>query len=273
MPAAALQRRLLAAPGHAAVHDPDHPVEAPAGEIALDIRDDRGIGSVARQGPAAHREAAARHRERQKQKSLAEAAALRDNGEVVRLIQSGEDPNKAGTVRPELLRNDAQVVTPLEAAVGIDRRDMLETLIENGGEITPEIEAELNGIAGAFEAKVERVALYVRNLLTTADAAASEADRLECLARSRRAAADGLKSYLLTQMDRLEKPKVETPLVKVRIQQNSRPAIAWPEHLPIPEAYQRVTVSLDGQKAYQDWKAGDLPADFIVQQGKHLRIS
>ena len=64
--------------------------------------------------------------------TLAEAAALRDNGEVVRLIQSGENPNTPGTVRAELLRNDAQVVTPLEAAVGIDRPDMVETLLENG---------------------------------------------------------------------------------------------------------------------------------------------
>jgi hypothetical protein len=64
--------------------------------------------------------------------TLAEAAALRDNGEVVRLIHAGEDPNRPGTVRAELLRNDAQVVTPLEAAVGIDRPDMVETLLENG---------------------------------------------------------------------------------------------------------------------------------------------
>lgn len=64
--------------------------------------------------------------------TLAEAAALRDNGEVVRLIHAGEDPNKAGPVRAELLRNDAQVVTPLEAAVGIDRPDMIDVLLENG---------------------------------------------------------------------------------------------------------------------------------------------
>jgi hypothetical protein len=64
--------------------------------------------------------------------TLAEAAALRDNGEVVRLIYGGEDPNTRGTVRAELVHNNAQVVTPLEAAVAIDRPDMLQTLLENG---------------------------------------------------------------------------------------------------------------------------------------------
>jgi len=64
--------------------------------------------------------------------TLPEAAALHDNGEVVRLIDLGEDPNRAGPVRPNLLRNDAQVVTPLEAAVGARRADMVGLLLENG---------------------------------------------------------------------------------------------------------------------------------------------
>ena len=64
--------------------------------------------------------------------TLPEAAALHDSGEIVRLIDLGEDPNVAGPVRPDLLRNDAQVVTPLEAAVGARRADIVELLLENG---------------------------------------------------------------------------------------------------------------------------------------------
>jgi ankyrin repeat protein len=67
--------------------------------------------------------------------TLPEAAALRDNGEVVRLIDLGEDPNSAGPVRQNFLRNDAQVVTPLEAAVGARRGDMVELLLQNGAVI------------------------------------------------------------------------------------------------------------------------------------------
>jgi len=148
-----------------------------------------------------------------------------------------------------------------------------EALIENGGELTPELAADLDAIEGAFEAKVERVALYICNLLLTADAADAEAARLATLARTRRQGAEGLKGYLMAQLDRVEKPKVETPLVVVRIQKNSRPSIQWPDTLPIPEGYQRVTVSLDGQKAYADFKAGTLPMGFIVDHGRHLRIS
>jgi len=64
--------------------------------------------------------------------TLAEAAALRDNGEVVRLIDLGEDPNRPGAVRPNFLRNEGLVLAPLEAAVGARRADMVELLLENG---------------------------------------------------------------------------------------------------------------------------------------------
>jgi hypothetical protein len=84
--------------------------------------------------------------------TLAEAAALRDNGEVVRLIHAGEDPNKAGPVRAELLRNDAQVVTPLEAAVGIDRPDMIDVLVDNGAVLDAATWTHLMCFAKSIEA-------------------------------------------------------------------------------------------------------------------------
>jgi len=84
--------------------------------------------------------------------TLAEAAALRDNGEVMRLIAAGEDPNKAGTVRAELLRNDALVVTPLEAAVGIDRPDIIEVLLDNGAVLDAMSWTHLMCFAASIEA-------------------------------------------------------------------------------------------------------------------------
>ena len=67
--------------------------------------------------------------------TLPEAAALRDDGEVMRLIGLGADPNEAGTVRAGFAHNEAQMLTPLEAAVGIRRADMVEVLFENGAQM------------------------------------------------------------------------------------------------------------------------------------------
>lgn len=67
--------------------------------------------------------------------TLPEAAALRDNGEVMRLIGLGADPNKPGTVRAGFAHNEEKMLTPLEAAVGIRRGDMVELLLENGAQM------------------------------------------------------------------------------------------------------------------------------------------
>ena len=94
--------------------------------------------------------------------TLAEAAALRDNGEVVRLIDAGEDPNGAGTVRAELLHNDPLTVTPLEAAVGSDRVDMMEVLLDHGAVLDAATWTRLMCFATAIEADESRALLEQR---------------------------------------------------------------------------------------------------------------
>lgn len=91
--------------------------------------------------------------------TLSEAAALRDYGEVVRLIEGGEDPNRAGPVRPDVLRNDAQELTPLEAAVGARRADMVELLLENGAEMDAATWTRLTCFTAVVDADEVRVVL------------------------------------------------------------------------------------------------------------------
>jgi hypothetical protein len=94
--------------------------------------------------------------------TLAEAAALRDNGEVVRLIDAGEDPNQASTVRAEFLQNAPLTVTPLEAAVGADRVDIMEVLLDHGAELDAATWTRLMCFATAIEADESRAFLEPR---------------------------------------------------------------------------------------------------------------
>ena len=64
--------------------------------------------------------------------TLPEAAARRDDAEIVRLIQHGADPNAAGTVRAGFIKSNAIILTPLEAAVGIRRADTTKLLLDHG---------------------------------------------------------------------------------------------------------------------------------------------
>ena len=64
--------------------------------------------------------------------TLSEAAALGDKGDIVRLVGRAVDPNRRGYVRPGLLGRDEYTVTPLEAAIGSHRSDVIELLLDSG---------------------------------------------------------------------------------------------------------------------------------------------
>lgn len=84
--------------------------------------------------------------------TLPEAAALRDNAEVVRLIGLGGDIDAPGPVRPGISRDEALVLTPLEAATGSRRADMVLLLLEQGAALPPETWTRLSCIAAAVRA-------------------------------------------------------------------------------------------------------------------------
>ena len=65
--------------------------------------------------------------------TVSEAAALRDQGEVTRLIASGADPNATYPLRPGVLA--ASSLTPLDAAVGARRQEMVDLLIVRGARL------------------------------------------------------------------------------------------------------------------------------------------
>jgi hypothetical protein len=65
--------------------------------------------------------------------TLSEAAALRDAGEVARQIASGADPNAAYPLRPGVLA--ASSLTPLEAAVGSRRAEIVDVLLTHGATV------------------------------------------------------------------------------------------------------------------------------------------
>jgi hypothetical protein len=64
--------------------------------------------------------------------TLPEAAALRDAGEVARLVATGADPNAAGTIRPRMLLDTTVTMTPLQAAVEAERAEIVSLLLSSG---------------------------------------------------------------------------------------------------------------------------------------------
>jgi hypothetical protein len=62
--------------------------------------------------------------------TLSEAAALRDQGEVARLIEAGADPDSDYPLRPDVIAT--RRATPLEAAVAARRAEIVNLLMREG---------------------------------------------------------------------------------------------------------------------------------------------
>ncbi len=69
--------------------------------------------------------------------NLAEAAALRDRGEVARLLAEGQDPNATYRIRRGFVREYAMQLTPVEAALATRREEIVQILVDAGARLEP----------------------------------------------------------------------------------------------------------------------------------------
>jgi len=72
-------------------------------------------------------------------RNLAEAAAFRDGGAVVRLVNEGHDINAAGEVRGGVVKDETLMLTPIEAAAAARQREMVQVLLELGAAPDPAV--------------------------------------------------------------------------------------------------------------------------------------
>jgi hypothetical protein len=79
--------------------------------------------------------------------NLAEAAGVRDESEVVRLIEDGADPNATYPVRAGLIFSYAMNLTPLEAAVANEDPVMVKQLVAKGASLDAPLWTHLRCIA------------------------------------------------------------------------------------------------------------------------------
>lgn len=164
-----------------------------------------------------------------------------------------------------------------------EMRDTLDVwLAETEGELTPELESLLNEWNETVEAKIERVALFIREQLAVAKAVKEEEDRLVARRKALERAAESLRGYLHAQMDRMGKTRVTGTLATVTLQPNSQPSVhfagdadaAYREHgVHFAERIEHVEYKLNRAALIKTWKAGgELPAGVAVEIGSHVHI-
>ena len=120
-------------------------------------------------------------------------------------------------------------------------------LMENGGEITEEMEERYAELLEAREDKIEGYIAVIRSLEATADAIQAERIRLQNNERAAKSAVEAVKARLLQAMQRRDEAEHKTKLGKVKRQKGPARVVLTadigPEHLPL--AFQRIKVEAD----------------------------
>src|SRR3990167_4418700 len=95
-------------------------------------------------------------------------------------------------------------------------------IIDAQGEMSPEIEGQLDDLQETFSSKAEYIGLLALEAKAEAAGVRQEAERLSARVRTAENREKRLKEYLFTCMNRLGIQKVEGAAVKLRIQANSQ---------------------------------------------------
>ena len=110
--------------------------------------------------------------------------------------------------------------------------DLVEKLIDNEGELTPEIEQSLAEIKTAIEKKGENIAYIVKSMDYDTSVLTSEIDRLRRKKLAIEKSQERLKEYLGNAMQIMELGEIKTPLIKINFRKSEAVEITDEEKLP-----------------------------------------
>lgn len=104
-------------------------------------------------------------------------------------------------------------------------REIFDELEESGGELTPELESDLEKFTDSRKTKAETIIKFSRRMKYMAEAIKGEAKKLADSARTKLAASDRVERYLLAEMMALDEMKMHTDLYTITRAKIGRPRI------------------------------------------------
>lgn len=133
----------------------------------------------------------------------------------------------------------------------------------------------LEGLGGEIELKAKNVAYYARNIEAFADTVDDAAAKMADRAKRLRKKAEGVRAYLLNQMQGAGITKIQAPEFTIAIRKNAAAVQIKPE-ATIPSQYwvtpEPPPPRLDKQKLKEDLKAGVIVDGAYLEQAERLDI-
>lgn len=154
-----------------------------------------------------------------------------------------------------------------------DLRQLAADIEDNGGELTPELEARFDSIGGEFQSKADHYCGLIRDYEAYAEALGSEISRMADRKRAAERTADTLRGKLLSAMESSGQPSVRGHRFTASVALTAESYHWTGDPDAIPPYLRRIKVEFDKTAAKSAHKAGvSLPAEVDIRRSKTLRI-
>ena len=134
-----------------------------------------------------------------------------------------------------------------------------------------EIEECIERSAATIQLKAIAIVAMIQEYEAAATAAEAEADRIMAHAQAARSRVKWLKEYLLSNLQALGVPRIQTPTMLVAVRK-SPPAVEVLDEEQIPDAFKRVVQSLDKSLLRTALMTGEVVPGARLVRGSHLSI-
>ena len=151
-------------------------------------------------------------------------------------------------------------------------QQIVNELIDNGGEITPELELALQITKDNFHSKSENYGYITKQFNAEMRIIDDEIHRLEQLKRVRQKAIERLKANIEMAMTTFEVDKIETPLIKISFRKSESVEVEDVNNLPALYKVVKLSETADKLKIKDAIKSGILIEGCSIKTNKNLQI-
>jgi hypothetical protein len=149
---------------------------------------------------------------------------------------------------------------------------LVNELIENGGEITPEIELALQINKDNFHSKSENFAYVTKQFDAEMDIIDNEIKRLQQAKKSREKTIQRLKDTIELAMLTFDIDKIETPLIKISFRKSESVEVSDVNELPNEFKTIKLTETADKLKIKDALKSGMFISGCSIKSNRNLQI-
>lgn len=150
--------------------------------------------------------------------------------------------------------------------------DLANSIIDNGGEVTPEIETQLQITEAELQEKATSYGYVVKSLEYDCEVIDAEITRLNGLKKSRQSTIERMKNTVSEAMQNCGIFEVKSPTMKLSFLKSEKCEIYSEKQIPAIYKREVTTVKIDKAAIKKAIKAGETVAGARIQENQNLQI-